>query len=95
MAAYVIVDIEVIEPVEYERYKSMAQTTIAKYGGEYVVRGGKAERAEGDWTPKRLVILRFESAARARQWLESPEYAPARELRHRTARSNMVIVEGL
>jgi uncharacterized protein (DUF1330 family) len=95
VAAYVIVDIEVTDPTGYEKYKALAQDTIAAYGGEYLVRGGKSERAEGDWTPKRLVILRFESAARARQWLHSPEYAPARELRQRTARSNMVIVEGL
>ena len=50
---------------------------------------------EGEWRPNRIVILAFESAERARQWLDSTEYAPAREQRHAVARSNMIVVEGL
>lgn len=94
MAAYVIVDIEVTDPVGYERYKQLAAPAVAAYGGKYLARGGRTETLEGDWAPTRLVVLEFEDVARAKQWLESPEYREARHLRHQTAMTNMVVIEG-
>ena len=58
-------------------------------------RGGKTEVLEGGWSPSRLVILEFEDMERARKWLNSTEYHAARELRHKTATSNMVVIEGI
>ncbi len=95
MAAYVIVDIEVTDPQTYEEYKKLAPPGVAAYGGKYIARGGKVETLEGSWAPKRLVILQFEDMAHARQWLDSPEYGPAKQLRHRAATTNMVLVEGV
>jgi len=95
MPAYVIVDLEVTEPVEYEEYKKAAGATVEKYGGKYVVRGGSCETLEGDWNPKRIVILKFDDADSARAWLHSPEYAEPRKMRHRTAKTRMILVEGL
>jgi uncharacterized protein (DUF1330 family) len=95
VTAYVIVDIEVTDPEQYEEYKRMAPPLVALYGGKYLARGGRVEVFEGDWSPKRLVILEFESLEQARQWMDSPEYATARRLRQQTTHSNMVVVEGL
>ena len=95
MSAYVIIDIEITDPVGYEEYKKLAPAAVALYGGKYIARGGKTETLEGDWSPKRLVILEFESAERARQWLNSPEYRAARQMRQRTTRTNMVVIEGV
>ncbi len=94
MSAYVIVDIEITDPEGYARYKAMAGETVALYGGRYLARGGRTRILEGDWNPGRVVILEFESIDRARQWLESPEYRDARRMRHQTARTNMIVVEG-
>src|SRR5438874_367898 len=55
MPAYIIVEIEILDPVGYEEYKKLAGATVEKYGGKYIVRGGKAEVLEGDWQPKRIV----------------------------------------
>ena len=95
MAAYVIVDIEVTDPVGYEEYKQLAAPTVAAYGGRYIVRGGAAETLEGDWVPHRLVVLEFGSVGQARRWWSSPEYAAARAVRQRTAKTQMVVVNGL
>ena len=95
MSAYVIVDITITDPDGYARYKELATDTVALYGGRYVARGGRTEILEGDWHPGRVVILEFESVDRARQWLESPEYRDARRLRHATARTHMIVVEGV
>ena len=95
MAAYIIVDLEVSEPIEYEEYKKRAGATVEQYGGKYIVRGGKCETLEGDWHPQRIVILQFESMDRAKEWLNCAEYAEPRKMRHRTAKTRMIVVEGL
>ncbi len=95
MPAYVIVDIDVQDRILYEEYKRLAPASIAKYGGKYLARGGATEVLEGDWIPKRFVILEFESVARAREWVNSPEYAPARNLRQQCATAHMILTEGL
>ena len=94
MSAYVIVDIEITDHAGYEEYKLLAPAAIKLYGGKYLARGGPNETLEGDWKANRLVILEFENTSRAKAWLNSPEYAPARNLRHKYARSRMVVVEG-
>jgi uncharacterized protein (DUF1330 family) len=95
MTAYVIVDIEVIDPEGYKEYVKLAPEAVKLYGGKYIARGGQNEILEGDWQPKRLVILEFPSVEQAKNWLNSAEYAPARALRHQYGRTNMVVVEGL
>ncbi len=95
MTAYVIVDINVTDPLRYEDYKSLAAPTVELYGGKYIARGGKTETLEGDWSPTRLVILQFDNAEQAKSWLNSTEYSEARALRHQTATSNMVLIEGV
>ena len=95
MTAYVIVDIDVHDPVGYEAYKKLAPAAVELYGGQYIARGGKTETLEGDWVPSRLVILQFESTEQAKKWLNSDEYRDARAMRHKTARSQMVVIEGV
>lgn len=95
MSAYVIVDIDVKDTEGYKEYVKAAPATIAIYGGRYIVRGGVNETLEGEWRANRLVILEFPSTERAKAWLNSPEYAPARALRHKYAITDMVLVEGI
>jgi uncharacterized protein (DUF1330 family) len=94
MPAYVIVDLEITEPVEYEEYKQRAGATVEKYGGKYVVRGGPCETLEGDWHPKRIVVLQFRNTEAAKAWLNSSEYAEPRKMRQRTANTQMILVQG-
>jgi uncharacterized protein (DUF1330 family) len=95
MSAYVIVEIDIVDPAGYEEYKQLASATVEKYGGKYIIRGGAVENLEGDWNPKRIVMLQFDSMQRAKEWLNSEEYREPRKMRHRTARTRMVVVEGV
>ena len=95
MPAYVVVQIAIEDAETYERYKALAPPSIATYGGRYVVRGAPGEILEGSWMPPRLVILEFPTVAKARAWWGSPEYAPAKALRRRSARTEMFLVPGL
>jgi uncharacterized protein (DUF1330 family) len=95
MPAYIIVDIEITDPAGYEEYKKLAGATVEKYGGKYIVRGGAVEMLEGDWKPKRIVVLEFESVQRAKEWLNCEEYREPRKMRHRTAKTKMIVVESV
>ena len=95
MAVYVIVNVRVTDSARYEEYRGKVPATIARYGGRYLARGGAVEALEGDWQPERLVVLEFESMGRFREWYDSPEYAPLKQLRQEAAATQLVVVEGL
>jgi uncharacterized protein (DUF1330 family) len=81
MAAYVISDVEMVDPELFEKYRALAPATIAQYGGRYLVRGGKIQTIEGDWKPKQIVIVEFPTMQRALEWYRSREYAEALKVR--------------
>jgi uncharacterized protein (DUF1330 family) len=95
MAAYVIVDVNIIDPTGYEEYKKLAGPTVGRYGGRYVVRGGDTEVLEGSRQPGRVVVLEFPTREQAKAWWSSPEYAPAKKLRQAAATTEMLVAEGL
>jgi uncharacterized protein (DUF1330 family) len=94
MAAYIVVNVDVHDPVRYEEYRKSVLPTLAAFGGRFLVRGGKVEVLEGSWTPKRFVIVEFPSAEKAREWWHSQEYAAPKALRQATSYTDMVLVEG-
>ena len=95
MAGYIIVEIDVTDPAVYEEYRHAAGATVLAHGGKYLVRGGAAETLEGDWRPKRIVVLEFESVERARAWWSCEEYREPKKLRQKSAVTKMILVEGV
>jgi uncharacterized protein (DUF1330 family) len=95
MPAYVIVETDINDPEQYDRYRAASPDAVAAGGGRFVARGGELAVLEGDWNPKRLVILEFENLEAAKRWYASPEYSEAKKLREGAARLNMVAVEGV
>ena len=94
MAAYVIVEVEVRDKDRYADYIKVVPPTITKYGGKFIVRGGKAELIEGTGEPKRIVVLEFPSMARAKGWWASAEYAEPKRMRQAASVARMILVEG-
>ncbi len=94
MAAYVISDVRKRDGAGFERYRSLAATTSAQYGGRYIVRGGDVRSVEGDWHPEAIVIIEFPSMERAQEWYRSPEYAEALTVREIALDRNLIFVEG-
>ena len=94
MAAYVIGEVDVMDPAAYEDYRKQVGAVVTKYGGRFIARGGKVEALEGGWSPKRLVLLEFPSMEQALKWYRSPEYAPLIKLRQRASRGKLVALEG-
>jgi uncharacterized protein (DUF1330 family) len=94
MAAYLIGEIEVTDPATYEDYRKQVPAVVTKYGGKFIVRGGKVESVEGGWSPKRIVVLEFPTLEQAQKFYRSTEYAPLITLRQKASRGKIIIVEG-
>ena len=95
MSAYVITDVEITDMSLYRQFMEGVTDTVEAHGGKFVARGGEIEVRLGDWNPKRIAILRFDSLQQVHAWLESPEYTALDDIRSRSANVNMVVVEGL
>ena len=95
MAAYLVVDIEVTNPAQFEEYKKLAPPAIAKYGGRYIIRGGEYENVEGNWKPQRLTIVEFDSMEKAKAFYTSPEYGAAIKTRAGAANFKALLVKGV
>jgi uncharacterized protein (DUF1330 family) len=95
MPAYLIVETDIHDPEQYEHYKAASPSAVAAGGGRFLVRGGELAVLEGDWQPKRLVLLEFESLEAAKRFYESEQYQEAKRLRDGAADLRMVAVEGV
>jgi uncharacterized protein (DUF1330 family) len=94
-SAYIIANVTVTNPAQYEEYKKWSGAAMQAYSAEVCVRGGKVELIEGDWMPERLVILKFPSWDAAQVFNGSPEYGKARTARQGAAIMRMILVEGV
>ncbi|MCM2252841.1 MAG: DUF1330 domain-containing protein [Ramlibacter sp.] len=92
--AYIIANVDVTDPAQYEEYKRLSTIAMQAHGAQVCIRGGKVEVLEGDWAPQRVVMLKFPSAEKARAFYDSAEYAQAREARQGAAVMRMIVVEG-
>ncbi|HVF80553.1 MAG TPA: DUF1330 domain-containing protein [Flavisolibacter sp.] len=95
MPAYIIVEVYIHNEAEYEDYKKLTPPSLLPFNGEFIVRGGETETLEGEWQPKRIVVLSFPTKELAKGWWSSEEYAPAKALRQRTATTRMILVQGV
>jgi uncharacterized protein (DUF1330 family) len=95
MAAYLVVDIDVTNPAQFEEYKKLAPPAIARYGGRYLIRGGAYEAIEGDWKPQRLTVVEFDSMEKAKAFYHSPEYQAAIKARSGAANFKALLVQGI
>jgi uncharacterized protein (DUF1330 family) len=90
-----IAEVEVKDPDRYKEYTSQVLATIERYGGRFIVRGGAAEELEGEWKPKRIVVIEFPDMSKLRAWHSSAEYAPLLKLRQSASSGRFIAVQGV
>lgn len=93
MPAYIIVQVDISDPQQYEAYKKLTPDTVKAFGGKFVLRGNPVEALEGSWDHDRLVMLEFADKETARQWYYSKEYQVAKEIRESAAQAKFFLVE--
>ena len=92
---YWIAQIDVTDPDNYPKYKAAASAAIEKFGGAYLIRGGRCEAVEGSSSRSRQVIIEFESYDQAMACYRSPEYQAAAALRQAAADGEVLVLEGV
>lgn len=95
MAVYMIATIEVHDPERYKEYAALAGDSVAEHGGRYLVRGGATEVLEGDWSPRRVVVLEFPDRESLQAWYDSDVYREAKAIRQSASTGDFVVVEGV
>ena len=94
MSVYMVLEIEVKDSSIYAKYVERVPAVIEKYGGRYLVRGGRITSMEGGWNPERVVILEFPNLELLEKWNQSPEYQELALLRAAATESRSFVVEG-
>lgn len=95
MAAYIVVQVDVTDPQVFAEYRAMVPATLEPFNGRFLVRGGACETLEGEWSPKRLVVIEFPSMVEAQAWHDSEAYREPKALRQASAHTEMILVEGV
>lgn len=94
MPVYIINEHEVTDPVAFERYPALAAPSIIHGGGRILARSERSQALEGA-PSKRVILLEFPDMATAMRWYDSADYKAAKDLRHASATSRVVMVEGV
>ena len=95
MSAYIIANVRVPDPMQYEEYKRLSTLAMQAHGATPLVRGGAVTVLEGDWQPDRMVVLQFPTSEQAKRFYDSVDYQRARDARTGAAVMRMVLVEGV
>jgi len=93
MPAYVLVEVDIIDPKEYDAYKSLTPATVEAYGGKFIIRGNPVQVMEGSWNHDRLVMIEFPDKKSAEEWYYSKEYQKARAIRLNASTTKFFIIE--
>lgn len=95
MTAYVIFDVEIRNAAQYQEFMANVKPELEKAGGKYLARGGAHKIYEGDWEPRRLVLLEFPSVAAFETFYNGPTYQGLKSIRDACSSARLVSVEGL
>jgi len=93
MPALLVADIDVHDPHDYAQYRAANPDIVKRFGGRYLAVGGEVKVLEGDYRPRRTVIIEFPDLAAITAFYDSPEYAELRKIRWRSADSRLVVFE--
>jgi uncharacterized protein (DUF1330 family) len=95
MPAYVIFDVEIRDLARYQDFMSQVKPALEAIGARYLARGGTHKVHEGDWSPRRIVILEFPSMAAWEAFYNGPVYQGLKQIRDECSSARLVSVEGL
>ena len=91
---YLLAEVDIKDYEEFAGYARKASEIIAAYGGKYIVRGGHIMPMEGNWTPKRIVLVEFGNIDQLKNCFNSPAYLEIKPQRDASSTSRAVILSG-
>jgi uncharacterized protein (DUF1330 family) len=94
MTAYVIFDVEIRDADRYRDFMAQVKPALQAVGARYLVRGGAHKVYEGDWQPRRIVLLEFPSVEVWEAFYNGPTYQGLKAIRDACSSARLVGVEG-
>ena len=79
----------------YQTFMAQVKPALEAVGARYLARGGPHRVHEGDWQPRRIVILEFPSLAAFDTFYEGAVYTRLKAIRDQCSDARLVSVEGL
>lgn len=95
MSAYVIFDVEIRDMSAYQAFMQGVKPALEVAGARYLARGGPHTVHEGDWHPRRIVVLEFPSIAAWESFYTGPVYQGLKAVRDACSSARLVSVEGI
>lgn len=95
MKGYIIGELEITDPAGFQEYRDRLAPMLEKWGAHFIIRGGQLDVLEGEWRPRRLIVIEFPDFPTIRRWYQSVEYAPLIELRQACSEGSFVAIEGV
>jgi uncharacterized protein (DUF1330 family) len=95
MPAYVIFDVEIRDPARYQEFMTGVKPALEQAGAKYLARGGAHKVYEGDWDPRRIVIVEFPSVEAWESFYNGPTYRGLKSVRDECSSARLVSVVGL
>ena len=83
----------VSDPEKLAAYQQAAGPTVVLYGGKSLGGGTNIEVADGTWSPIGMVVIEFESMAKAKEWYTSPEYTAVKSGRLDSTDGGLVFLD--
>ena len=95
MPAYVIFDVEIRDAAQYQAFMAGVKPALEAAGARYLARGGAHKVYEGDWEPRRIVLIEFPSVAAFEAFYNGETYGSLKSVRDACSSARLVSVEGL
>lgn len=95
MSAYVIFDVDISDMAKYQEFMAGVKPALEQAGAKYLARGGEHKVHEGDWSPRRIVLLEFPSLEAWESFYHGPTYSGLKAIRDACSSARLVSVEGL
>ena len=95
MTAYVMFDVDIRDSVRYQKFMTGVKLALEAAGARYLARGGEHRVYEGDWMPRRLVLLELPSIDAWEAFYNGPTYQDLKGIRDECSFSRLVSVVGL
>jgi uncharacterized protein (DUF1330 family) len=95
MPAYAIFDVEIRDTSRYQEFMAQVKAALEEAGARYLARGGAHKVYEGDWQPRRIVLLEFPSIEAFEAFYDGPVYQGLKSIRDACSSARLVSVEGV
>jgi uncharacterized protein (DUF1330 family) len=95
MSAYLIFDVDIHDMGRYGEFMTRVKPALEAAGARYLARGGEHKVYEGDWEPRRIVLLKFPSSEAVEAFYNGDVYRSLKAIRDECSSARLVRVEGV